>query len=120
MFGCDTMLNASFEADWQFIKQRKQKLIAQNNIRENKTRVAHTYNVGDNAVIKAGVQRKHGENPCVGPYRVTHVCDNGTVRLEKVANNNGGACLRDVEHSEYRTAQGLINLVMLVYVHLQM
>ena len=91
VFGRDAMLNASFEADWQFIKQRKQKLITQNNIRENKARVAHTYNVGDSVVVKAGVARKHGENPYVGPYRVTHAYDNGAVRLEKVANNNGGA-----------------------------
>jgi len=91
VFGRDAMLNASFEADWQFIKQRKQKLIVQNNNRENATRVPHAYNVNDTVVIKAGVQRKHGENPYIGPYRVTHVYDNGTVRLVKVADNNGGA-----------------------------
>jgi len=28
-FGRDAMLNASFQADWQFIKERKQKLILQ-------------------------------------------------------------------------------------------
>jgi len=91
VFGRDAMLNASFEADWQFIKQRKQKLIAQNNKRENCTHALHTYSVGDTVVIKAGVQRKHGKNPCVGPMRVTHTYDNNTVRLIKVADNNGGA-----------------------------
>ena len=89
VFGRDAMLNASFEADWQFIKERKQKLILQNNKRENKTRVAHTYNVGDTVVVKTGVQRKHGENPYLDPMRITHVYDNGTVRLVKVANNGG-------------------------------
>ena len=41
VFGRDAMLNASFEADWQFIRERKQRLIVQNNKRENATRVAH-------------------------------------------------------------------------------
>jgi len=31
VFGRDAMLNASFQADWQFIKERKQRLILQNN-----------------------------------------------------------------------------------------
>jgi len=35
VFSRDTMLNASFQAHWQFIKERKQKLILQNNKREN-------------------------------------------------------------------------------------
>ena len=89
VFGRDAMLNASFEADWQFIRERKQRLIVQNNKRENATRVAHTYNVGDTVVVKAGVQSKHGKDPYVGPQRITHVYDNGTVRLVKVADNGG-------------------------------
>ena len=91
VFGRDAMLNASFEADWQFIKQRKQKLIVQNNKRENATRAPHTYNVGDTVAVKSGAQRKHGVNPYIGPCTITHVYDNGTVRLTEVANNNGGA-----------------------------
>jgi len=35
VFGRDAMLNASFQADWQFIKERKQRLIIQNNKHEN-------------------------------------------------------------------------------------
>jgi len=31
VFGRDAMLNASFQADWQFIKEQKQRLIIQNN-----------------------------------------------------------------------------------------
>jgi len=34
VFGCDTMLNASFQADWQFIQERKQRLVIQNNKQE--------------------------------------------------------------------------------------
>jgi hypothetical protein len=71
VFGRDAMLNASFQADWEFIKERKQKLIIQNNKRENAKRTPHTYQVGDRVVIKAGAKRKHGHDPYLGPMRVT-------------------------------------------------
>jgi len=35
VFGHDAILNASFQADWQFIKEQKQRLIIQNNKHEN-------------------------------------------------------------------------------------
>ena len=44
VFGRDAMLNASFQADWQFIKECKQLLILQNNKRENAKCTPHTYN----------------------------------------------------------------------------
>ena len=47
VFGRDALLNVSFEANWQHIKERKQKLITQNNKHENATRIPHQHNVGD-------------------------------------------------------------------------
>jgi len=89
VFGLDAMLNASFQADLQFIKERKQRLILQNNKRENAKRTPHTYNVGNVVVVKAGVKCKHGTPPYLGPMRITQVYDNGTVKLTNVANNGG-------------------------------
>jgi len=65
VFGHDAMLNATFQADWQFIRERKQRLIIQNNKHENATskRKPHAHNVGDVAAVKAGKGRKHGSNP---------------------------------------------------------
>jgi len=91
VLGRDAMLNASFQADWQFIKEQKQRLIIQNNKRENAKCKPHTYNIGDVVVVKADAGRKHGSNPYLNPIRITQVNDNGTVKLVKVANNNGGA-----------------------------
>jgi hypothetical protein len=85
------ILNASFEANWQFIKERKQRLMLQNNKQENAKRVPRAYNVGNIIRVKAGAKRKHGSDPCLGPMRITQVNDNGTVKLIKVADNNGGA-----------------------------
>jgi len=89
VFGRDAMLNASFQADWQFIKECKQRLILQNNKRENAKRTPHTYSVGDVAVVKAGVKCKHGTHPYLGPMRITQAYNNCTVKLEKVADTGG-------------------------------
>jgi len=91
VFGSDAMLNASFQADWQFIKERKQRLIIQNNKHENAKRKPHACKVGNVVVVKAGTGRKHGSNPYLDPMRITQVHDNGTVKLVKVADNNGAA-----------------------------
>ena len=81
------MLNASFQADWQFTKERKQRLILQNNKHENAKRTPHAYSVGDVAVVKAGKKRNHDTNSCLDPMRITQTCDNSAVKLVKVANN---------------------------------
>ena len=85
------MLNASFQADWQLIKERKHVLIIQNNKRQNTKRKSHAHNVGNVAVVKAGAGRKHDSNPHLDPMRIAQANDNGTVKLVKVADNNGGA-----------------------------
>ena len=51
VFNRDAMHNVRFEADWQHIKDRKQKLIQQNNKRENARLVP------DNTVTSATVTR---------------------------------------------------------------
>ena len=89
VFGCDALLNASFVADWEFIKERKQKLILQNNKRENATQIPHECKIGDIVTVKAPKGRKHGNDPYLGPMRITQVNDNGTVKLVKVAETGG-------------------------------
>jgi hypothetical protein len=81
VFGRDAMLNVNFEANWQYIKERKQKLIHQNNKRENTKRIPHTYNVGDQVLVQQDPNRKHGTDRYKGPYTISHVYDNGTYRL---------------------------------------
>ena len=89
VFGRDALLNISFQADWEYIKERKQKLIQQNNNRENATRKPHAYAVGDRVMILQDPNRKHGADRFAGPHTVTQVNNNGTVKLTKVANNGG-------------------------------
>jgi len=91
VFGCDALLNVSFEADWQCLKERKQKLITQHNKRENATRVSHAHNGGDVVTVDTGKQRKHGHDPNLGPHWITQACANGAVQLVKVTDDNSGA-----------------------------
>ena len=89
VFGRDAFLNVSFEADWQYIKERKQNRIVQNNKKENARRIPHTYSPGDRVMVRLNPNRKHGSDRYDGPLTVTQVNDNGTVRLSKVTANGG-------------------------------
>ncbi len=75
------MLNVKFEANGQLIKQRKQKRIHKDNLRENNKRIPHEYKVGDKVLYQNLTKSKYGENPYSGPYIVQQVNNNGTVHL---------------------------------------
>ena len=90
VFNRDALHNVRFEADWKYIKDRKQRLIVQNNKKENARRVPHTYQIGDQVLVDQDPQRKHGQDRYKGPFEVTTVHDNGTVTLRQ-STNNGGA-----------------------------
>ena len=84
VFGRDAVVNTKFLADWALIKDRKQKLINQNNQRENSRRRPHAYQVGDKIMLKTGSNTKFGKDPYKGPYDIVQVNnDNGTIRYQK-------------------------------------
>ena len=80
VFGRDMILNVKHEANWEYIRARKQKIIEKNNKAENATRVPHTYSIGDKVLLKRGNENKY-ETPYQGPYTITSVNENGTVRM---------------------------------------
>ena len=83
VFGRDMILPIQFKADWALITQRKQAEINRSNAKENKTRLAHQYQVNDKVLLtKPGLVRKL-DAPRTGPYKVTAVHDNGTVEIQK-------------------------------------
>ena len=89
VFNRDAIHNVRFEADWQYIKQRKQRLILQNNKRENAKRTPDEYAINDQVLVQQNPNRKHGEDQFQGPYKVTQVYPNGTVRLEQSTPSGG-------------------------------
>ena len=80
VFGRDMMLNIQHQADWEYIKQRKQNKINENNRRENSRRKPHQYHVGDKVLLRRGTENKY-ESPYSGPHEILQVNDNGTVRM---------------------------------------
>ena len=89
VFGRDALLNVRFQADWEYIKQRKTKVIIQNNQKENAKRLPHTYRVGDQVLIEQYQHRKYGAPRYAGPYDIDRVNENGTVRLRQNTANGG-------------------------------
>lgn len=83
VFGRDAILNTTFEANWKYIKDRKQRLIDQNNARENAKRIPHVYNIGDEVLYRVPVDTKFGEPEWTGPHSIERVHANGTVRLRR-------------------------------------
>jgi len=82
VFGRDAMLNIQFQADWKYIKNRKQKIIHKNNTRENSKRIKHKYEVGDKVLYRVDSLSKFGTVPYKGPYTIMQVNTNGTVRVQ--------------------------------------
>lgn len=87
VFGRDMVLPIQFQADWARIKMRKQESIDESNTRENAKRIAHDYKVGEQVLVdKPGITRKMS-SPRHGPYPITKVYTNGTVRISRGAVN---------------------------------
>jgi transposase InsO family protein len=81
VFGRDMILNVKHEANWEYIRERKQKIIAKNNKAENAKRIPHQYKVGDKVLLRRGTENKY-ETPYKGLYTILKVNDNGTIRMQ--------------------------------------
>ena len=87
VFGRDMILPIAMRADWNAIQARRQAMIEHNNAVENSKRIEHVYAVGDKVTYKKhGILRKLA-TPRRGPYEVTHVYSNGTIRIQRGAIN---------------------------------
>jgi Bacterial SH3 domain len=63
VFGWDSILNTNFEANWAFIKQRKQEIIARNNEREHASLIKYTYTPNDKVMYKNVMDSKFSADP---------------------------------------------------------
>ena len=89
VFGRDTILPIRFEADWAYIRERKQCLIRLNNERKNRRRRTYNYQPNQQVMVRQEPNRKHGEPLFKGPYTITQVYDNGTVKLARNTRSGG-------------------------------
>ena len=64
-------------------EEKNQDLINKGNAQENKKRYIHTYQTGDKVLLRNAWKTKFNQNVYLGPYVITAVRDNGTVRVGK-------------------------------------
>ena len=86
IFGRDMLFDIPFITDWTEVGRRRQQIVESSNIRENKKRLDFDYEVGSKAlIIKAtdGSYLPKAEDKNKGPYTVTQVYTNGTVRIQR-------------------------------------
>ena len=82
VFGRDAILNIKHVADWEHIRKRKKLRINQNNKHANMRRNNHQYKFGDKILVKRKKNYKH-ELEFMGPFPITQINNNGTVRFQK-------------------------------------
>ena len=68
------------------MRQRKQSLINKKK-HENKKRIPYTYKLGEEVMVHKGTEYKN-EQPYAGPFPITKVNTNGTVRIQMGAVND--------------------------------
>ena len=85
VFRRDAMLNIQHEANWAYIKERRDKISSKNNTVENNKRKKHVYNVNDKVLLKMQANLKYGTDAYTGPFKIVQVNNNGTVKIKKVA-----------------------------------
>ena len=85
VFGRDAILNTVFQANWKYIRERKQQLIRKNNKRENSKRIRYTYQIGDKVLLDLGDIKTKFDSKYDGPYQVVQVNNNGTLCIQKGA-----------------------------------
>jgi len=87
VFGRDAILNTTFEANWEVIRDRKQKRINYNNKRENAKRIAHEYQINNKVLVRDKapnqVDNKFGNAEWEGPFKIVSIDKtNGTVKIQ--------------------------------------
>ena len=86
IFGRDMLFDIPFIADWSEIGRRRQQLVDRNNARENNRRLPFDYVPGSKCLIISeinGEKQRKAKDKNEGPYVVTNVFTNGTVRIQR-------------------------------------
>ena len=91
VYNRDAIHNIGFQADWKYIKERKQKMIFQNNTKENAKRKEHAYAAGDRVMVLQDTSRKYGTDRYSGPFTVTSVNPNNGTAVVQQETPRGGA-----------------------------
>ena len=83
IFGRDMLFDIPYLADWKAIGQRRQVAVDRDNVRENKRRIEYDYTVGQQVLVRKDGTLRKAEKRYLGPYVITQVHTNGTVRIQR-------------------------------------
>ena len=79
------ILPIRYLADWEYLRQVRQKQMTRDNLRENRNRLKHEYKAGDKVLLtKPGILPKM-DAPRTGPHVISKGWSNGTVTLQQGA-----------------------------------
>ena len=90
VFGRDMLLDIKYNTDCDKLYERQQHKINKLNIRENLKRFKYDYEIGDKALLKRDVNDdiiRAMDYVNEGPYRITKVYSDGTIRIQRGRNN---------------------------------
>jgi hypothetical protein len=62
---------------------RKKYIINKSYKKENKSQIPYGYKVGDKVLLETPRILRMSSIPCTGPYPVTNVYKNGTIKIQK-------------------------------------
>ena len=103
VFGRDMFFPTEFIANWEHLRRRRLESIKKDNLRENSRRINHDYRVGDKVLLR----RDYGgaiigklDSPTSGPYYITEIFTNGTVRIDRTGFNKRINIRRLIPYSE--------------------
>jgi hypothetical protein len=83
IFGQDMLFDILFIADWQKIREYRQRLTDLSNTRENKGRIDYDYKVGQKVLLqKEGILRNAESRWHKKPWLITTVHTNGTITVQ--------------------------------------
>ena len=81
VFGRDMIQPIQYIAEWDIIRKNKQKVIDENNLRENSKRVDYDYEVGQKVLLRNTDIHRKLDNPTTGPYEILQLYVNGNVSI---------------------------------------
>ena len=87
IFGQDMMFNLPTLINWKDLSICKKKLVDASNLRENTHRVDYDYQVDDHIYIKKDGIFCKLDSPKLGPFRITDIYTNVTVRIQRSSVN---------------------------------
>ena len=84
IFGRDMLFDIPYIADWSTIGRRRQQQTDRSNAKENALRADFDYQVGQKVLNKQdGAILRKAQAPYIGPFVVTSVHTNGTIRIQR-------------------------------------